>query len=474
MANTLQRMGKRRRMAALGATFALLVAACASSPREDLAQPERERASTTSAAPTVDVGQPTTLADTSFVLPAARASSCRAGHRSAVSLFDDDGNEQWSFAIPRPTGLTTLHETTLVLGFGWDRGLQPGIGAFDLEAQTPLWQRFLDQEPDDFVIVDQSIVMAIGDEVRAISLVDGADLWIARTEFGLRQIRLTPDAAYAIDPIAVHAIDTRTGEFLWHQSIDRPDRLEVEGNLLVVAANTRVLGIDVNARALLWDREVARIGAGRISIGGTVVLLDLSPDVAPAGGVVALAQTTGVERWKLRNVDLIEWTSADRFVASSAAADFRGGQAYDLVGIDAETGTVAWSHPMTAPLRSALLGSSENQLLVQDPHPAIGATRVRLINTSDGTTVWELATHVRYDGASFDGTATGYVYRVQRTFDGPRGELNIVDGPQRTQTLRTADGITQPPIRTPAGLVVISGEESAICAGRQLVSLAST
>jgi hypothetical protein len=128
---------------------------------------------------------------------------------------------------------------------------------------------------------------------------------------------------------------------------------------------------------------------------------------------------------------------------------------------------------MTAPLRSALLGSSEDRLLVQDPHPAIAATRLRAVDATDGTVTWELATQVRYDGASFEDSSTGYVYRVHRTFDGPRGELNIVDGPQQTRTLMTADGITQPPLRTTAGLVVVSGEDTAICAGRQLASTAS-
>lgn len=467
-------MGKRRRKAALGATFALLVAACASSPPEDLAQPTRERASTSTAAPVVDVGQPSALADSSFVVPATTASRCQAGDQSALTLFSEAGAEEWSFAIPRPTGLTKLHENTLLFGFAWDRGLQPGIGAFDLGGQAPLWQRFLDAEPDDFVVVDETVVMAIGNEVRAISLIDGSDLWVARTEFGLRQIRLTTDAAYAIDPIAVHAIDTRSGQFLWRQAIDRPDRLEVNESLLVVAAGTRVIGIDLKAQALRWDREVSRIGAGKISLGRTVALIDLSPDVAPAGGVVALDQQIGSERWRLQNVDLIVWTHDDRFVASAAAADFRGGQAYDLLGVDAGSGTITWSHPMTAPLRSALLGSGDDTLVVQDPHPAVAAMRVRFVDTADGSITWEVVTQQHYDGAGFDAASRALLYRTRKTFDQPRGELNIVEGPQQTQTIETADGLSLAPIVTTDGLLVISSEPQATCAGRQLVSVEET
>jgi outer membrane protein assembly factor BamB len=189
---------------------------------------------------------------------------------------------------------------------------------------------------------------------------------------------------------------------------------------------------------------------------------------------VALDQQNGWERWELHNLDLIVWAGDDRFVASAAAADYRGGLAYDLLGVDAATGATVWTDPMSAPLRSSLLGSENTRLVVQDPHSAIGTVRLRQLDAIDGSVEWEINTTERYDGATVDESGVARVYRLNRTFDGPRGELHTVRGTQDVHTLHTPDGITQSPLITEHGMIVISGESSVSCAGRQIASAEGT
>jgi len=468
-------MGKRRRWAALGATFALLVAACA--------------ATTSSETVSVDPGfnsSPTGLPDTASLDTVAFADSpadagflhppnggtCETTNDAALLLFDPaTGEQRSSLALPRPAGASTFSGSTAFIAFTWDQGQRPGIGAVDLNTHQPKWQRFLNSEPQDLAIVDNSLLVASLDDVRAIDTETGEDLWILGSQFDLRTVVFGADLVFALDQVGVHAIDPTTGEIEWQLPVDRPDSLAVSDATLAVASRTQLIGVDIAAARPLFDIQVDRTGAGDLWVSPTSVLVELSTTVAPGGGIAAINSRTGVETWRNTAIGapVFPNAGADILVASTANAEPNPGAPFMMFGIDVNSGERVWETPSTEQAFNAVIGATEHRVAIQQPHEAIpGLRTVRLIDISNGRVLWQTATDLEVDGAAITITDSVTLYGSSPVVLDARGTVAARPTASQWWSATTVAGVTQAPLFTSAGLVVVSGERLPTCVGRSV------
>ncbi len=467
-------MGKRCRQAASGATFALLVAACAatdapSSREQPSASPRTAITSTT--LPTT-VTFPDSLADASFVQAAMPDGPCAAGDNAQVTLFNIiDGSETWAFPLPRPGRATAVHGSAAYVSLRWDRGQLPGIAAIDLDAKAPQWQRFLPSEPESVQVAPVGLIVVTADDVRALDSETGEDLWVTSSQFDFTDVVLTDDAAYAIDSVGVSAISYDTGQVLWQLPIERPDALATDGTTLAVAANNRLIAVDIDARTKLWDTSVSRLGAGEIFVTPTSVAFELTPSVAPGGGIAVLDRVSGFELWRASGVGEPRWIGNDQLIASTANAEPTPGQPYVLFALDAASGQELWRTPSTAQAFDSIVGSAPGQVVVVDPHPAIaGLQRIRLLDSLSGLTTWESATEGSFDSAAVDSGSVVTLFGSNSSLGADRGSVALVRSGGDSWMATRADGIASAPQITPHGLLVVSGERTPTCVSRSVGS----
>ena len=477
-------MGKRCRWAALGATFALLVAACAaptssetsstgSPPRsntgsaESAAPPSTESSDSSQLSTDSPVEFPESLANASFLQPAGDG-TCATTNHSAISVFDPaTGEPKNSLAIPRPAPALTVEGTTAFLAFGFDQGQQPGLGAVDLDEGAPLWQRFLDSEPQELKVVDGTLIAVTLDDVRAIDPQTGDDLWILDSQFEIRSIEIGSEELFALDQVGVHAIDPMSGEVVWQLPIERPDTLAVSDDFLAVASRTRIIGVDTNAQQRLFDINVDRSGNDGIWIASETVVHELSALDAPGGGLAAIDQRTGVERWRDSNIGETVFTGSDVLVASTANAEPNPGPPFVLVGLNANTGETLWESPSTAQVFDAVIGATPDRLAISQPHRVLsGLASVQLLDSRTGETVWEVATDLDVDAAAIAIGDFATLYGASSIIGRDRGTVSLRGTASGWWSASTSEGILQPPILSAAGLVVVSGERSPACAAR--------
>ena len=463
----MSRMGKRCRQAALGATFALLVAACAA----DDSPPSADSAVTgTSASSTSAAGDiPSSLASAD-VVDTEVAGSCLATDNAALTVFaTTDGSTLWSMPISPPSGETVLHDNVLFFSLAWQRERSPGVAAVDLENEELRWERSFEEEPEQLVVVGRSLIVVSRNSIRAVDLVSGEDKWIIGNEFVFTEAIVEGGWAYAIDNVAVHGINLRTGELTWRLPIERPDELAARGGLLAVAARNTVIAVDIGNRSTLWEEQVNRVGSGDMWVGPDTVIVEVAPSESPTGGLVALDRGSGIVRWRLDGVDAVHWPSAEQIVTSVPAPEYRGPQRYDIISIDASTGDLWWALPTTVPGGEGILSVSDDRALIHEPHPAVaGVKRLRLIDTVSGATVWETSSTQGIDGARIEADSFVSTYRTDETVTDNRGTVELILGPGRVWTSTTQRGIEQDSTLSPVGLIVLSGERSPVCVGREL------
>ena len=468
-------MGKRRHVAALGATFALLVAACATTDSQLANAPELALApkpSTTAVdTSTGELVFPAVLADASFIQPDTSANPCRASHPAqATVLATDSGEKLWSFPIPAPGGLSVANDSAAYISFRADHGQSPGIGALDLNARAPLWQRFFETEPQNLLVTDESLIVVTRDSVRALDLTSGQDLWINDNQFDFDNVILAEDVAYALDSTGVKAIDYRTGRAIWTlNDVQRGDAISLADNTIAVAARTRIVAIDIEARGRLWDIDTAdRVGAGDIWSTPDTIFFEVSPSVAPGGGVTALDRDTGEELWSQTNIGNPVFVGTDQLITSTASGDQPPGEPFEFVAYSAITGEELWRLNSTAQVFEGVVGTTSGQIVISDPHPAApGHFRVRLLNSATGAIQWESNSTKRFDGAEFD---LGAFVALYGTSDRPAGDIGNVSLVLGTGTSWSADltgGVAQPPQLTTEGLLVVSPSQFS-CIGRMV------
>lgn len=464
-------MGKRCRAAALGATFALLVAACAASeaPSRSTTSPATSSATTRPSTPT-QIVFPESLADASFSQVEPEDGPCAAGDNSRVTLFDaDSGEVTWSFPIPRPGGVSVLDDSMAYVSFRWDRGQFPGIGAIDLDARAPRWQRFLTSEPEQMAMSESGLIVVTRNEVRSIDPATGEDLWVNDFEFDFGSVVIGSTFAFAIDLVGVHAIDLETGRELWELELERPDALAADDSTLAVAAGPRLVAVDIDNRSRLWDITVNRTGAGELWVNQHSVSIEMSPGAAPGGGVIALDRSSGIEMWRATNIGEAFWVGADQLVSSTANDESLPAQPFALFGLDARTGEEQWRLPATAQAFDSVLGQADGRVVTSDPHPAIsGLQRIRLIDSHTGEIIWQTTSDKRYDGAAIEAGVLASLFSSRQTLGEDRGSVAMLLGASNSWQATLSDGIAEAPRMTSYGLFVISGEPTPTCLGRSV------
>ncbi|MDW3175868.1 MAG: PQQ-binding-like beta-propeller repeat protein [Acidimicrobiia bacterium] len=464
-------MGKRCRSAAWGATFALLVAACAAS--DDSSQSTgvtaRPTPTTRASAPT-QIVFPESLADASFVQVEPPDGQCAAGDNARIALFDSNtGERDWSFPIPRPGGVSVLDDSVAYISFRWDRGQFPGIASIDIDQRTPKWQRFLTSEPEQMAMSESGLIVVTRDEVRSIDVATGEDLWVNNSEFDFGSVVVGTEFAFAIDRVGVHAIDLETGLEVWELEIENPDAVAADDSTLAVSAGPRLIAVDIANRSRLWDISVNRTGAGTLWVTPSAVSVEMSPNAAPGGGVITLDRTSGLELWRATNIGEPFWTDNNHLVSSTANDEETPAQPFVLFGLDAQTGVEQWRVPATAQAFSSVIGVSKNRVVTSDPHPAIsGLYRIRLIDSTTGDVVWETTSDTAFDGAAVGSGVFVSVYRSTNSLSSDRGTVSMLLGADSAWTAGLPDGIAEPPRLTPDGLLVISGEAAPVCIGRKV------
>lgn len=464
-------MGKRCRRAAWGATFALLVAACAATDdsSHSTTVPDRPTPTTRPSAPT-QIVFPETLADASFVQVEPEDGECAAGDNSRVALFDSNTGElEWSFPIPRPGATAILDDSVAYISSRWDRGQFPGIAAVDIDQRAPKWQRFLTSEPVQMAMSESGLIVVTRDEVRSIDITTGEDLWVNNTEFDFGSVVIGTEFAFAIDRVGVHAIDLASGLEVWELEIERPDALAADDSTVAVAAGPRLIAVDIENRSRLWDISVNRTGAGKLWVTPSTVSIEMSPSAAPGGGVIALDRSSGFELWRATNIGEAFWVGGNHLVSSTANEDATPGQPFILFGLDAQTGVEQWRLPATAQAFDSVVGVSQDRIVTSDPHPAIsGLHRIRLIDSAAGQVVWETSSDTQFDGAAVEAGVFVSVYGSTNALGSDRGSVGMLLGSSSSWMAGLPDGIAVPPQLTPHGLLVISGEPSPVCIGRKV------
>ncbi len=463
-------MGKRRRWAALGATFALSVAACAApEPPTERAQVP-EQTAPVSVAPAATPTIPESLADASFVETSGSGTCAADGHAQIALLDPADGSERWAFPIPRPAEISVTNGSQAFIALAWDREQRPGIGAIDLQERTPLWQRAFANEAEQMKLVEDGLLVASHDDVRAIDPETGDDIWILDSQFDFESVVLTEAFVFAIDSVGVHAIDTATGTIVWQLEVLRPDSLAADDRTLVVAAGTRMIGVDIERRVRLWDINVDRRGSGDIAISHAAAVFELSTTVAPGGGVAAIDRNNGEELWRRTSIGDPVLAGTSQLVASTANEEPAPAAPFMLFGIDIATGVEAWRSASTAAAGDSVIGASDHRLVVREPHPvAPGMYRVRLIDLLDGAAIWETAIDGDVSGAAISTGDAVTLFGAQSAR--PYSDRGVVISRSPTGAWWKAtqpEGIVQPPEATPHGSLVVSGERAPTCIGRAI------
>lgn len=461
-------MGKRRHLAAWGATASLLVAACAASDTPLANAPELAHAPRTSAEIEVVGGvagsAPVSLADASFLTPDTSVDSCQADNSAHVSMLSAiDGSLLWSFPTPEPGMVSATTDTTAFLTFRSNRGQAPGVGALNLQTRRPQWQRFFDAETIDLAVTDDSLIVVSRNEIRALSLETGEDLWINDSQFNFNSTILTDTEAYVLDSVGVKAISLSTGRSVWKlDDVLNPDSLSYADNTIIVTSGNRIVAVDIAARGRLWDiNDAGRIGAGDVWASPTEIFYEVSPNVAPGGGVTALSRSTGEELWTATNIGSPTFVGTGQLVTSTASGDLRPGEPFAFVGMSASTGDELWRLPSTTQVFDGVVGSGPGQLVISDPHPvAPGFKRVRLVDSATGAVEWQTTSQSNYAGAEFGLTpelpSATTLFGTTSQPDGDTGQVSFILSETEGWTAEVTGGVTQPPLVTTQGLLTVS------------------
>ncbi len=459
-------MGERCRLAALGATFALLVAACAATegpriPRAaEKAGPERAAVSERS-----DI--PDALASADTISPPADV-ACAVEVPPLVTLIEPvDGSRLWNLPIAgEPAGPPTITRTSAIVPIGWSAMSGPGLVAVDLDRAETSWWVPLDDTATHVNHAGEIIVVATRFGLAGVDRASGDVVWSTQTEFELRDVAFDDQWAYAIDAVGVHAVDLVDGEVRWHLPVDRPDRIAADDGLLAVAAATTVIAVDTELQGILWEQQVGRAGAGRLHIAGDTVVAELSPAAAPTGGAVAHDRVTGNERWRRESIDDFRWTSPEQLITSRVPADSSPGEPYEIMAIDAASGSATWSVPASASAEVAVVGTAANRLLIADPHPgSVDTTRLRFLDSTTGELLWERASTLSVDAAVIDLSVF-----VTLVHTGRPSVLALVAGDEQRWIAGDLPEISSHPVVSPAGLVTVTASFSGPCPTRRVGS----
>ena len=185
--------------------------------------------------------------------------------------------------------------------------------------------------------------------------------------------------------------------------------------------------------------------------------------------MTALDRATGEELWSAKNVGTPAFIGTGQLITSTASAAQPLAEPFVLIGLDAATGEELWRLTSTAQVFDGVVGSTEGQVIISDPHPvAPGFFRIRLVNSVTGEVQWHTQSAQRFEGAEFDLGAFVALYGTTQRSTGDRGNVSLVLGSERDWTADLSGGVAQPPQLTAEGLLVASPSQFS-CIGRLVV-----
>lgn len=472
-------MGKRCRWAALGATFALLVASCAAND-DSLTEQSNADIGPDLTASSVEVPERARIefadvGDGSFALPRHVNQPCDALNSARITMLSlDDGTERWALPFPEPGTLGVVHEQAAFISTRSSNGQPPGVASVDLETRSPAWQLFLEAEVLDLSVEADNLIVVTRNAVRAIDLATGEEQWVNNGQFDFENVILASGVAYALDNVGVKAIDLFDGRVLWTlDDVPRADTISFADNTIAVAAQTRIVTIDIRARGRLWDiSDADRLGAGEIWTSPLAVYYEVSPNVAPGGGVTALDRTTGQELWSVTNVGSPVFVGNGQLLTSRASGDPSPGEPFVFIALDPATGEQIWQLSSTTEVFDAVVGSTNGTLVISDPHPSIsGFTRVRIVDSRSGEVVRQAVTSTHFDGATLDNvldtnaaTPTAALFGTTSIPEGNTGQVALIASEARGWAVDLPGGVSQEPLLTSSGVLVASPSQTSCIA----------
>ena len=197
-----------------------------------------------------------------------------------------------SGATPQPV----VADDTLV--YAGSIGDEDAVVALDPSNVATRWRTESYANPRRPVVADGTVFVVSGrGRVRALDLVDGSELWRAKTdEPTVNALTVADGRLYATDRWNVYAFDATTGARTWRRPMDAPVRtapVVADGVLYVVTELSAgpLFALDPTTGETLWAVDYGNRNSSPVVAGGTLYL--------PSHyDLYALDAETGIERWR--------------------------------------------------------------------------------------------------------------------------------------------------------------------------------
>lgn len=206
----------------------------------------------------------------------------------------------------------------------------------DSASGASVWQQPSSDFPDEMAVDAGGILLAYGQDLRALDPVTGADQWKRRIGGGVTTVALDGDLAYVATQRPLFALNRRDGSILWSGKSGSEPRLlpcPDAGILVVDNPETSTLqGLDRRTGHQRWEFscEEQTVVAGALV--GDVLCVS-----ANEAGAVGVDVSSGAVRWRLEAEGAFEEPAvavADRFYVTNGSVH----------ALDAATGDVAWRY----------------------------------------------------------------------------------------------------------------------------------
>jgi len=296
--------------------------------------------------------------------------------RAAVIAYDGAGHRRWSVPLPVGSQLDSnigpLVDGDTVYSTEGDelRALAAGDG-------SQRWRLALGGSVYDASVRDGVVVVRVGPldagHVLGIEAATGAELWRFTPPRGAWlswQQLLTDDGGVVVtgERGALVVLERRDGTVRWTRPAGEratPRVFATAGNRVLWIGRGALESFDAATGRLLW-RTSGVVHAGEFSaeltVTGDVVIVGLGVDPAYKP-VTAYDLATGKERWRLRpSAEAAVVGAGPAGVAVATRGERQRWGSLELV--DAATGTVRWSQPLTGWIQQDMVDAINRQALV--------------------------------------------------------------------------------------------------------------
>jgi len=230
--------------------------------------------------------------------------------------------------------------------------------ALDLDTGQSHWSGLEGQHVIDAALQDSTIFAITAEEktntLVAVDIATAQTRTLATLTTQYAQLAVTPERIYVADDAAIlHAYDATSGNILWMRTLlpnhplqETPDlsnvvvspgRPTVTADTIYVSFNSnqpgvggREVGVDPKDGSILWSRPAKPSGLHPIAVGGDVITQD--------EGLERIQGRTGKTLWNVSRSSRDDVALIGNVLITS--------DLQKLVGIDADTGRILWSHPI--------------------------------------------------------------------------------------------------------------------------------